>query len=100
MIAQNIREWWQVSTERTIHDWADWALKAILVGVITVSVSYLRNVADHLSSLDVAVKEIQYELKSHSSVQGVVNQSLKEDIAAVTKRMDRMEKMCIKGGKL
>lgn len=89
-IAQNF-QWWSMVSERSVHDWADWALKALLVGIIAISVNYLRNVADHLSSLDIAVKEIQYELKSSSSVQSVVNQDLKDDIIRLNNRMDKLE---------
>lgn len=96
--AENIRAA-LMATEKTIHDWADWALKAMLVGVVTLSVSYLKNVADHLSSLDVAVKDIQYELKTSSNVQSVVNEELKSDLSRVVSRVDHLEKTCSRGAK-
>jgi hypothetical protein len=83
-----------MTSERTIHDWADWALKAILVGIVAVSVNYLRSVADHISSLDLAVTEIKHELRTHSSVQSLINDELKTDVSRINNRIDFLEKSC------
>jgi hypothetical protein len=94
MNAQNITKWCLMTSERTIHDWADWALKAILVGIVAVSVNYLRSVADHISSLDLAVTEIKHELRTHSSVQSLINDELKTDVSRINNRIDFLEKSC------
>ena len=94
MVLHHISKWWMMTNERIIHDWADWALKALLVGIIAVSVNYLRNVADHISSLDLAVTEIKPELKTHSSVQSLINDELKGDVGRLNMPLDYVEKTC------
>lgn len=65
-----------VDAGRTVHDWADWALKAILVGVVALSVSYLKSLSDHLQSLEITIAEMKGDMK---------------DLSVINSRLDALE---------
>lgn len=77
-----------MDVEKVVHGWADWALKAILVGVVTLSMNYLKSMSDHIQSVDITITELRADMKNVATTQA----QFEKITDKLEKRIEKIEK--------
>lgn len=77
-----------------IKGWFEWAGKAILVGIVSLAVSYLKDISLHMTSLDKEITQMRTEANKNAQFQTTINDNIARQLEKIEGRLQDVEKHC------
>lgn len=72
-------------------NWADWALKGLLVGIAAFAVSYLKDIGTETGILSRQFVELKYEIKKLAENQLELNNNFTKKLESIENRVNELE---------
>lgn len=74
------------------HNWPEWILRVILVGIAGFAVSYLKDIGRETGSLSAQFLELKYEIKRLAENQLEMNTQFARQLEKLDERVNQIEK--------
>lgn len=77
-----------------VKDWAEWGIRAVMIGIVSLAVSYLKDMSTHLSSLDREIVQLRTETTKTATFQTNINESVMRQLEKIESRLFDVERKC------